>query len=278
MEKYGWDKYKDEGLRELERIVSSRILADKEAQISILRIYHSIYQENREHEIKGTVFYPEIDKETAEKRASDIIGRLRYTVQEFYASAEGKESAYEIYFIAKSRDYRLGIRPKKSAEQKEGHSEIISYDEHRYFRPIPKRFILKSLGPILLFISPFLFFISVVILWVERSHLSLLMFFVGLIGFLLSVVLGYIGIVLHKLCVQRLAYLFSKYFLRLTSPDEIIIVSYTGKCSVPECKGDIFLSCEFKKETGYIAKCSNYPIGHRFTIDPITLQGKRIGS
>jgi hypothetical protein len=154
MEKYGWDKYKDEGLRELERIVSSRILADKEAQISILRIYHSIYQENREHEIKGTVFYPEIDKETAEKRASDIIGRLRYTVQEFYASAEGKESAYEIYFIAKSRDYRLGIRPKKSAEQKEGHSEIISYDEHRYFRPIPKRFILKSLGPILLFISP----------------------------------------------------------------------------------------------------------------------------
>ena len=125
MEKYGWDKYKDEGLLELARIISSRILADKEAQISMLRIYYSIYKEKREHEIKGTAFYPEIDKETAEKRASEIIGRLRNTIKEFYASDEGKESDYEIYFVAKSRDYRLGIQPKKSDEQSERHSESI---------------------------------------------------------------------------------------------------------------------------------------------------------
>jgi hypothetical protein len=277
MEKYGWDINKEEGLRELERLISSRILADKEAQKPILRTYFAIYKEEREHEIKGTAFYSDIDKETAEKRSSDIIGRLRNTIKEFYASAEGKESAYEIYFVAKSRDYRLGIRPKKGDEQSEKRSESISYYEHLYFRPMHKGFMIKSLGSLLLFISPFLFFISVVILWVERSHLSLLMVFLGLIGILLSCGLGYIGIVLHKLWSQRLAYLFSKYFLRLTSND-IVIVSYSGKCSVPECKGDIFLSCEFKKETGYIAKCSNYPVGHRFSLDPITLQGKRIGS
>lgn len=275
MEKYGWDKNRNEGLRELERIIASRILARKYVQKQILETYLKIYKEKRETEIKGTTFYPNCSKEDAYKNASDIMGRLRSSIKTFYDSDEGKESDYEISFAAESGDYRLRIEPKKNSEQTKRQHETVSYDELKHFVFPYRPLITRSIIFVLYLIAPFLAFISVVILFVERTHSPWLIFFVGCIGLILSIGLGYTGRVLNKSCTTGLAYYITKYFLRIAIQD-LALVSYSGKCCVPECKGNIFLSNEFNKGTGYVAKCTDYPDGHRFSFDLITLKGERI--
>lgn len=276
MEKYGWDNFRKEGLNELLNIKESRVLGDKDAQISFLEKYHEIYRDQKEHQIKATTFYPDsIGKDEAQKKASDVIKRLRQSIEKYYESDVGERSLYEIYFIAESRDYRLGIRPKKISQQQTENAEAISYNEHQHFIMTQKPFLIRSLSFVLLFISPFLIFIFGIIIYVERAHPSWLILFIGSGGLILSIFFGYTGIVLNKLLSRRLVYFFAKYFIRTTNQD-VALISYSGKCSVPECKGNVLLSNEFKKGTGYIAKCSDYPDGHRYSIDPTTLKGHQI--
>src|SRR5271169_5335489 len=139
MGKYGWDHYIEEGLQELLRIKESRTLGNKSTQKSFLDIYYEIYKNKNEHEIKGTAFYVKeiesgiISEAEAYAKASDVIQRLRSSIKKYYASHEGKESPCEVYFVAESRDYRLGIRTKKREEQRERHDESISYNEYQHF-------------------------------------------------------------------------------------------------------------------------------------------------
>jgi hypothetical protein len=276
METYGWNIYRKEGLQELLRIKESPTLGDKEAQISFLETYYQIYKNEKEDQIKATTFYsPKTGKGEAQKKASDVIQRLRQSIEKFYESEEGKKSLYEIYFVAESRDYRLGVRPIKNKEQTENKDDGMSYIENKYFITPLRPFIIQILSVILLLVSPFLIFISAIVIYLERTHSSWLILFAGYGGLILSFFLLHTGMMFNKLLDRRLVYFYAKYFLRIITQD-VALVSYSGKCSVPECKGNVFLSNEYKKGTGYIAKCSDYPDGHRYSIDPTTCKGDRI--
>jgi hypothetical protein len=274
MERYGWDKFKEDGLEELQRIVRSRFFGDKDAMKDILNCYYSIYNNGKEHQIKGTIFYPSLNTDAANKTASANIGRLRDYLDEFYKSAEGIGSDFEIYFIAASRSYRLGVRRKKS-EQERGRGEIMSYTENEHFIASHRPYMINTLIAFIFFISPLLCLICLGVLWVEKSHPSWVIFSLSFIGLIFSVVFGYAGIVLNKMQTSKLSNLYAKYFLRIASQN-VSIVSYKGKCSVPGCPGYVYPSQEFKRGIGYIAKCTECPDVHRYSLDPITLEGRKI--
>ncbi len=117
MERYGWEKFKNEGLQELERIASSQFFAGKDQMIYLLRKYIELYKADADlkNQIQGTIFYPDIAKKNekaARDKASRQIIKLRQLLQDFYNSDEGKESAYRIYFVSDERDYRIGVEPR----------------------------------------------------------------------------------------------------------------------------------------------------------------------
>ena len=178
MEKYGWDINRKEALQELGRIKESILFGNKAAQKSFLEIYYQIYSEGKEDQIKATVFYPEsISNIVAQHRARNVIKGLRKSIDEFYSSAEGKDSKFEIYFIAESGDYKLGIRPKKTNAQLFCPEEAVSYNEHQHFIIKHRPAAMNMLRGLLLLIAPLLFLISLIILYVERFHSSWLIFF-----------------------------------------------------------------------------------------------------
>jgi hypothetical protein len=279
MEKYGWDRYRKEGLQELRQIKESPLFGNKNAQKSFLEIYYQIYHDEKEDQIKATVFYPEsISNIVAQHRARTVIKDLRKSIDKFYASPEGKDAKFEIYFIAESGDYKLGIRPKKTNAQLFCPEETVSYNEHQYFIIRHRPAAMNRLRCLLLLIAPLLFLISLVILYVERFHSSWLIFFVGLSGVILSLGMAYIVIVLFKFNSRELVHLSSKYFLK-DAIDHIALVSYSAKCPVVGCAGNVFISDEYDErveDSGYVAKCSRDPKGHKFSIDAQTLKGKRI--
>jgi hypothetical protein len=279
MEKYGWDRYRKEGLQELRQIKESPLFGNKNAQKSFLEIYYQIYHDEKEDQIKATVFYPEsISNIVAQHRARTVIKDLRKSIDKFYASPEGKDAKFEIYFIAESGDYKLGIRPKKTNAQLFCPEETVSYNEHQYFIIRHRPAAMNRLRCLLLLIAPLLFLISLVILYVERFHSSWLIFFVGLSGVILSLGMAYIVIVLFKFNSRELVHLSSKYFLK-DAIDHIALVSYSAKCPVVGCAGNVFISDEYDErveDSGYVAKCSRDPKGHKFSIDARTLKGKRI--
>ena len=203
---------------------------------------------------------------------------MRKSIDKFYESAEGKDSKFEIYFIAESGDYKLGIRPKKTNAQLLCPEEAVSYNEHQYFIIKHRPAAMNMLRGLLLLIAPLLFLISLVILYVERFHSSWLIFFVGLSGVILSLGMAYIVIVLFKFMSRELVHLSSKYFLK-DAIDHIALISYSAKCPVAGCAGNVFISDEYDErveDSGYVAKCSRDPKGHKFSIDVRTLKGKRI--
>jgi hypothetical protein len=279
MEKYGWDRYRKEGLQELRQIKESPLFGNKNAQKSFLEIYYQIYHDEKEDQIKATVFYPEKEiKVIAQHRARTVIKDLRKSIDKFYESAEGRDSRFEIYFIAESGDYKLGIRPKKTNAQLFSPEEAVSYNEHQHFIIRHRPAAMKMFRGLLLLIAPLLFLISLVILYVERFHSSWLIFFAGLSGVILSLGMAYIVIVLFKFMFRELVHLSAKYFLKDTI-DHITLVSYSAKCPVAGCGGNVFISDEYDErveDSGYVAKCSRDPKGHKFSIDARTLKGKRI--
>ena len=279
MEKYGWDRYRKEGLQELGNIKESPLFGNKNAQKSFLEIYYQIYNDEKEDQIKATAFYPEKEiKVVAQHRARTVIKDLRKSIDKFYTSPEGKDSKFEIYFIAESGDYKLGIRPKKTNAQLLCPEEPVSYNEHQYFIIKHKPSAMNRLRVLLLLIAPLLFLISLVILYVERFHSSWLIFFIGCGGVILSLGMGYIVIILFKFMSRELVHLSSKYFLK-DAIDHIALVSFSAKCPVTGCEGNVFISDEYDErveDSGYVAKCSKDPKGHKFSIDARTLKGKRI--
>jgi hypothetical protein len=283
MDKNGWDNYREEGLQELLRIKESLTLGNKSAQKNFLEIYYEIYKNKKEHEIKGTAFYSKeiksciLSESEANAKASDVIQRLKLSIEKFYKSDEGKKSVFEIYFIAEEGDYKLGVRPKRLNEQVLEQNEFVTYDEHQHFITTRKPLLIRGLNLLLPFLSPFLIFsCALIIIFETTTHQSWIILFIGYFGLILGVLLFYIGIVLNRLLTRRLVNVVEKYFLEMTDQEDVALVSYSGKCGVKECPGNIVLSKDFKEGTGYLAKCSEYPDGHRFNIDPITLKGRRI--
>ena len=279
MENHGWDRHRKEGLQELQSIKESPLLGNKNAQKSFLGIYHQIYKNGTEDQIKATAFYPEkVISVVAQHRARNVIKGLRKSLDEFYTSPEGKDSKFEIYFIAESGDYKLGIRPKKANAPLPGPEESVSYNEHRHFMIQHRPSAMNRLRVLLLTITPLLFLMNLLILYVERFHSSWLIFFAGCGGVILSLGMGYIVLTLFKFMSRELVHLSSKYFLK-DAVDQIALVSYSAKCPVAECAGNVLISNEYDERvdnSGYVAKCSKDPKGHRFSIDVRTLKGKRI--
>lgn len=275
MDQYGWDKYGEEGLKELLRLISARYFVGKDALLDILSCYLSAYTNKQAHEIKGTFFYPKLDASQAQKNASGTIKRLRGELRAFYKTAEGKESSYQIYFIADSRDYRLGVRPMASLAEGHTRGETISYTQHQHYITPHRPYIINTVIMLFFLIAPVLATFSVIVLYAERSHQSGAAFIFGIICLIFSVLIGYIGMVLNIMRNSKLANLYAKYFLRITSQD-VTLVSFSATCSVPECSGRVYLSREFETGVGYIAKCLASPDVHRYSIDPITLKGTKL--
>lgn len=114
IERYGWDKLKREGLKELERIASSKLFAGKDELVYILKKYIELYRNDADlkNQIQGTAFYPDIAnraEKPARDKASQQIKKLRQLLRDFNDSDEGKESEYRIRFISEERDYRLKV-------------------------------------------------------------------------------------------------------------------------------------------------------------------------
>jgi len=90
--------------------------------------------------------------------------------------------------------------------------------------------------------------------------------------------MGYMVMVLFKFMSRELVHLSSKYFLK-DAIDHIALVSYSAKCPVTGCAGNVFITDEYDErveDSGYVAKCSKDSKGHKFSIDARTLKGKRI--
>jgi hypothetical protein len=90
--------------------------------------------------------------------------------------------------------------------------------------------------------------------------------------------MGYIVIILFKFMSRELVHLSSRYFLKDTI-GHIALVSFSAECPVTGCEGNVFISDEYDErveDSGYVAKCSKDPKGHKFSIDARTLKGERI--
>ena len=99
MEKYGWDRYRKEGLQELGNIKESPLFGNKNAQKSFLEIYYQIYNDEKEDQIKATAFYPEKEiKVVAQHRARTVIKDLRKSIDKFYTSP-GSVLRYDFDFF-----------------------------------------------------------------------------------------------------------------------------------------------------------------------------------
>lgn len=281
-DQHGWDTYREEGLKELQNIAGSSIICRQDRLIKFLQTYHEIYREKKEKKITGDSFYKkeiaehELTSDQAQKNASPVIKRLRRNIEEYYKSKEGKRSLYEIYFIAEERDYRLGIRLRQAASIRSGkNEEMILYNEHQYFITVQKLLLIRSLSLLLPFLSPFLIFSCALLIILEKSHNSWVILFIGYFGLIIGVSFIYLGVVLNRLLSRRLANVVAKFFLKMSN-QHVALSSFSGKCTVKGCHGNVRLTKDFQKGIGYIAECSTYPDGHRFNIDPITLKGRRI--
>ncbi len=109
---YGWDKYREEGLAELKRIISSKFFEGKDKLIDFLGRYYNWYKDNKD--LSGQVVAKELFKESDDyKSASDKANKrkkeLIKALDGFYETEEGKKSQFQIYFINHIRDYRIGI-------------------------------------------------------------------------------------------------------------------------------------------------------------------------
>lgn len=128
-ESYGWDQYKEEGLSELKKIKKSKIFSGKDKFQGLLDRYIEIYntESNFTKKIPGTRLFHEEFKNKSSKHALDkayrVIKEFKVLLKEYYEKGEGQTSQFEIYFIAETRDYRLGVRKKEKIEV-DGHTKI----------------------------------------------------------------------------------------------------------------------------------------------------------
>lgn len=118
-ESYGWDQYKEEGLSELKKIKKSKIFSGKDKFQGLLDRYVEIYsiESNVTKKIPGTRLFHEEFKNKSSKHALDkayrVIKEFKVLLKEYYEKGEGQTSQFEIYFIAETRDYRLGVRERE---------------------------------------------------------------------------------------------------------------------------------------------------------------------
>ncbi|MFQ5354432.1 MAG: hypothetical protein ACE5DR_05745 [Thermodesulfobacteriota bacterium] len=270
---YGWDKYRDEGVEEIKRLIASTFFINKPAQKQILDKYAEIYQNGEE----GTLCLrrlgeqgPREDDNRFTKRVSKNVRLLRTSFKKFYNTEEGRTSDFELYFIAEKEDFRLGIRPRaESTVDEDGAkgrvpTEDISYAEHHIIK--------TKYRPLLLFAVPLMVAAAALIslitggIFVENTILF---------AFLLAVavVVLFVSRNLYRLPHWRFAHFFHRYFLRL-SGKKIILATYSSAC--PECGGDVELTSGFVKGTGYIARCRNNQHSHTFSFDHTSLKGERL--
>jgi len=121
IERYGWDKYKEEGLAELTRIRDSNFLRGKEKFKDLLNRYIELYKNDADikKQVTGKNLYPELSKgyyKSSCDKAYSTIKKMRELLDEFYKNEEGKQSQYRIFFVSKERDYRIGIEKNKIDE------------------------------------------------------------------------------------------------------------------------------------------------------------------
>ena len=279
MEHHGWDKYKEEGLAELKRIISSAYFSGWDELITLFRRYLELYTNDAAHQIKGTSLYEELSTQYAFDKASKQIKILRKRLRQFYRTKEGKASSFRIEFAYKKGDHRLMIRPVTSSNQVSskdhtGSTDRVSYKENKHFewscRPLVLS-ILQSVSILVIILSGILL-LSVVIIMINgglRTHYwpSALFLFISVSIFLLA-------ISIFRLPDKKFVAFTYDRFLKLSGKNTLSIASYIGAC--PICKGEVQLKYSLLGWNGYRAKCSNNPDDHIFTFDHTTLSGRSI--
>jgi hypothetical protein len=102
---------------------------------------------------------------------------------------------------------------------------------------------------------------------------------VALVTGMLEVPIFFVWRSLLKLPESNFTHFIWSKFIKRDADDfgkNISLASYSGKCTEPECKGQVHLVNEFRKGLGYIGKCKAFPDYHWFTFDPVSLRGSRI--
>lgn len=140
---YGWDIYREEGIKELKRIRRSKFLAGKQAMVDLIDRYIKFYESEKDDQIMGKTLYSELDIEEANNHASKKTKELREILKSFYNTKEGKKGDFRIYFIAEKRNYRLGVMTKEDYYASFGeYPDVISYNENSFFKIKYRPFIL----------------------------------------------------------------------------------------------------------------------------------------
>lgn len=273
--KHGWDKYRKEGVEELNRLSRTNFFANKDAQLKLLNRYAEIYQQGEEHTINANALYSKehcMPKDKIPGNAHQNTKSLRKSLVQYYYSKEGSVSAWELYFIADKGDYRLGIKPRVQTDAQadaevEAEKKLpkeISFLGHPYFE-------IKS-SPVLLFVVP-LGILGIILLSIITGKIFVESRIMLALLVAIEVVLAFISWRLYRLPEKKFTHFFHKYFLQLAD-DRLILATYSSTCN--DCDGDVELTSTYVKDTGYIARCQENPHSHSFTFDHTSLNGERL--
>lgn len=272
---YGWEKYRDEGVEEIKRLAASPFFMDKPAQKQILDKYVEIYQEWKERDIPSRCLFdqgPKEDDPRFFKRVWKNTNSLRTSFKKFYDTEEGRASGFELYFIAKGKNYNLGIRPWGEVEPEAVEGDVKKQPPSGSVSYVENHVLETRYSPLLLFAIPAGVFVAVLVLFITGGLFVDSPFLFALILTFAAVVL-FISRNLYRLPHWRFAHFFHSYFLRL-SDKKIILATYSSDC--PECGGDVELTSGFVKGTGYVARCLNNQHSHTFSFDHTSLKGERL--
>jgi len=122
-DRYGWDRYKEQGLAELINIRDSTLCRNKKKLRELLNSYINLYKEDADikGQISGKNLFPDLynkHSKSALDSAYLYTKKLRKLLYEYYTT-EGKHSTYRIFFVSDERDYKLGIKKLEIDEYRE---------------------------------------------------------------------------------------------------------------------------------------------------------------
>lgn len=276
METYFWDEFLNEGIRELENMRRSQVLATKPELRNYIDKFIYLYRQGLADQIRATAFFPRKIKNKgdiidASKVVSKNMASLRKCFIDYYA-IEGKDAEFEVYFIAPKGDYKLGVRRKGISVSGMKPSEIIDYHEKKYravhYIPILFKLNIALFAPLILVL-----FIAVALFTIAAFNIhSSRYLYPALLSFVAMVAVALIEISLIRLEEKRFVALIWKYFLKL-SDQSISVASYSGVCLV--CQGVVELKYSLIGWKGYVGKCRDNPDMHTFTFDHTTLSGQK---
>jgi hypothetical protein len=158
--------------------------------------------------------------------------------------------------------------------------ESLIYEERRYLGPLKYHPLLYAVIAIFV-IMIFFFFVSVyfTLPLIIYKKLTISLFLIEIALAFLVGLFFITGLRLSQLSQgRRHVHFFSDFFYRYyflgVRDSKAILASYSSRC--PLCGGIVKLVNRKAKWRGYVGECQEYPEGHVFSFDFISLKGERL--